>query len=242
MDSDSRPIIDPKDAAFKHNLRPTITEQDIKQYGELSSQNTVEQLQSIASATLHNFLAENSFDSVNTEALTSLAQYVERQFPFFFQGSGVTTLPRQLENYHAQPQPIDVLNQDIALQIKRNSDCKFPTSVLGFSLMELGRKLGENIYTKLLFYKRASHPSLLVRLPSGKSVKIDYETKLRKPYSEISKYQVLHPSITREWTYSFAVVKDLNEDDLKNYDSDLFLQMPLNVSALRKVDENFLPT
>lgn len=225
------------------NAAADISAQDLQEYGEPSNEGTVADLQALGQQALDVFKKERGESGslvIDADLVLGLTSVVEREIPFFHQGSGVATLPRQIDYLtHLRPVLADPVSEKTRREIMRGLDCKLPTVVLGYALMAIAGANGGGDRVYLITQGRSNHPSLMVE--ADESVfKIDFQTRRDSSAPKLKGSQILPPAVFREKTKSFARVQKLTQESLASYRAAPYIRYDLEEKSLRELDINFI--
>lgn len=224
-----------------------ISENDILEWGELSKEDTVTALKTLGQQVIGMFRekAGQEVESINADTISGLASVVEREIPFFHQGSGVGTIPRQIEHLNGlRPQLASPISEETRRKLMRGLDCKLPTAVLGYALHEIANSSGQAVMIYFLTHGRSSHPSLMVEIENGdqgKEVyKIDFQTRRDRSHIEAGERKILPPAIFRENTENYVIISNPNEEEQTRYRGHPYISHDLNWKSLRQLDVYFI--
>lgn len=217
---------------------------DDSDWGEPATEETAQELRSLGSQFAQTFAgAEEATATFDITTIQKLMAMIEKEIPFFFQGVGVSTMAKQLKHYKEIKPQIDAGVAGADKELKRNIDCKLPTTVLGFTIEELAKLRGRAVQARLLTTGKSAHPSLVVTFPDNTEspgVQVDFQNKFARTPPTTRPHQVLLPHITREYTYSYAVVKNLDSGMLVTYRNPPYISHPLTGDGLKTIDEYFI--
>lgn len=231
---------------------------DIEQWGPLSTQETVNQLHHVARMYVDDLNNDPLFatQELDEALLTRLAEKIAYDVPFYFQGSGVSTLPRQLNLFQSMQEAYKdgFLPEDARRTLMQGLDCKLPTVLLGFVIQEFVQRKGQAVIITLVQTGQSGvHPSLVVNIPCGLSskldenaqqihnvVKVDFETKTHTHPPKTPDRKLLSPAEFREYTTSYAKVVKINTEEQHRYTQYPFIQHQLNALGLIAFDRAFI--
>ena len=220
-----------------------ISAQDIQEWGEPSSEATVVALRALSQQILTIFKerqGQSSSLAIDANLVSGLASLVEKEIPFFHQGAGVATLPRQIEHLaRLRPALTDPVSAETRREIMRGLDCKLATVILGYALRALADLSGQAVNIDLMTWGNSAHPSLIVE--AGESAfKVDFETRRDSSYVAEQGRKIIAPAIFREHTESVVSVKKLTKEESARYQAAPFVKRDLGLERLRQLDINFL--
>lgn len=239
MDNDSPEL-------SRSELDTTSSEENDLELGQPSTIETEAALQSMGAGFAQTFLKQqpNGVAYLNIETIQKLAKMIEAEIPFFFQGAGISTIPKQLEHYERLKPELASGGPDIEKEFKSGIDCKLPTAVLGFVIRELAKMNGQDTSLYFLTKRQSPHASLVVVFNNEEKeqsqVQIDYENKFASTPPKTGPRDILMPNVTREYTYSYSIVKQLAPEQYGAYQQTPYILHPINALGLKQIDEYFI--
>ncbi len=161
-----------------------LSKKDQQRWGELSTAQTLKDLQTIIESTLLETIDQTMSESLASlleisqvnlqKTVQSLSERVLALFPFQYQGSGVGTIPRQLEHYRKyQAQQVVAAELQTQADLKKGLDCKFPTVMLGLAIKLLAKN-DSNLGVSLLVRNKSAHPILLIESANHQPILVDF--------------------------------------------------------------------
>lgn len=158
------------------------------------------------------------------EIINRLAKQVETDFQFIEQGTGISTMLKQLKTYKEEKLRYGSVSPS-------NFDCKFPTIILGMVCEKLKAKYKISS-VKLLIRSNGSHPHLLISLNNNRSYLIDF---------------VLVESVTNEKRSVKSKTNLKIFDTSASYDKEVLEktlsfseQLDLSQEGIALIDQNFI--
>lgn len=221
--------------------------EDILLWGEFSKEDTMIALKALSQQIIGIFKERTGqqVEGINADTISGLTSIVEREIPFFHQGSGVGTIPRQIEHLNSlRPQLASPISEATRKEIMRGLDCKLPTVVLAYALQAIASDSKQDVNIYFLTRGRSSHASLIVEMGSGdqakEAYKIDFQARHDGSHIEAGQREILPPVRFREHTESYVIISSLNQEEQVKYRDHSYISHDLNWESLRQLDTYFV--
>lgn len=137
-------------------------------WGDPMSERTFDELVKFSQEQTSDFVKDyGGVLKIQDNTIRAVADFANTKFSFRNQGTGIATLPKQLENYKTLP----------SNEIAENLDCKFATVMTGLILQKLAQDKNHSLRLKIISKGSgvSPHPSLLVST-NGENILVDFHT------------------------------------------------------------------
>lgn len=221
-----------------------------RDWGEPTTQETVTELRRLASKFAAPFIAEHNFDSriFDEATLQQLTDLINSHFVFQDHGSGIGTLPKQLQHYQScHPEGFGILSGEEKKKLSQGLDCKMATTMVGLTVQHIAQHYDIDLEAYIIASSKGSHPSLIVEQEktdgSKENFLVDFRT-IPQNDDEIASQQFESFIEEEMWIANHArstgKVRPLTitpEEGIKRTGK---VKLALDVNGLNHLDQSFL--
>ncbi len=207
--------------------------EDEVDWGEPTDAESFKKLKELASE----FLNESGLeiDEINLNSIKSLAKRANDIFPFYDQYSGVATLPKQMENWRQ--------NKDDEHELRMGLDCKLATVMTAMAVVELSKKLDQEIEVVLRTEFMGVHPYVWIKdQGNGENYRVDFI--LREPEESTPKKSFATRKERARWrkvrTQCIENVHPVSAIGVKVFEKNYSVEYKLTAESLNQLDKVFL--